>query len=168
MTNETTTSQDYQSKFDEAYRPGVGMVIFNQNGSVLVAERIDSRDSWQFPQGGIDEGENPEDAVFREMEEEIGTRKAEIIAIMEGWTYYDYPPHVAYKMGTQLRGQRHKWVALRFLGTDEDIKLDTHIEPEFSRWKWVPIENLLDEIVMFKRNAYEKIIEEFKKYAKKI
>jgi len=168
MTEESKKNNDYQSKFDEAYRAGVGMVIFNKKGEVFVAERIDSKNSWQFPQGGIDEGEEPKDTVFREMEEEIGTRNAKIIGMMDEWTYYDFPPHVAKKMGTQLRGQRHQWVALRFLGNDDDIKLDTYIEPEFSRWKWVPIEDLLKEIVMFKRDAYTKIIEKFKHLAKEV
>lgn len=156
----------HQSNYDEAYRPGVGMVIFNRSGLVLVAERIHNPDSWQMPQGGIDTGEAPETAVFREMEEEIGTRNAEIIGVMSEWIFYDFPPHTAQKLwGGKYLGQRQKWIALRFLGEDHEIRLDTHSEPEFSRWKWISIHELLDYAVQFKRGVYEKVIKEFERHA---
>ncbi|MBI3440467.1 MAG: RNA pyrophosphohydrolase [Proteobacteria bacterium] len=156
----------HQSNYDQAYRAGVGMVIFNRDGLILVAERIHNPDSWQMPQGGIDDGEAPEMAVFREMEEEIGTRNAEILGMMDEWIYYDFPPHTAQKVwGGKYLGQRQKWIALRFLGKDKEIRLDTHSEPEFSRWQWVPIHKLLDHVVHFKRTVYEKVISEFSQYA---
>ena len=148
------------------YRPGVGVVLFNKDGHVLIAERLDNPGSWQMPQGGIDEGEEPETAVFREMEEEIGTRNAKILGMLNDWICYDFPPALAKKLWEgQYTGQRQKWIALRFLGQDSEIKLDTHHEPEFSRWKWVPLKDLLQYVVPFKRAVYEKVISEFKKYA---
>jgi putative (di)nucleoside polyphosphate hydrolase len=119
-----------------------------------------------MPQGGIDEGEEPETAVFREMEEEIGSRKAEILDMLDDWIYYDFPPHLSRKLWDgKYRGQRQKWIALRFLGDDSDIRLEAHTHPEFGRWKWVPIDNLLDYVVPFKRGVYERVIGEFSKYA---
>lgn len=154
------------SNHDAAYRAGVGMVIFNALGHVFIAERLDNPGGWQMPQGGIDAGEEPEIAVFREMEEEIGTRHAQIIDTLDEWLYYDFPPATAQKLWNgRYRGQRQKWIALRFLGQDSDINLTLHTEPEFSQWKWVPIDRLFDYVVPFKRSVYERVIKEFFKHA---
>lgn len=148
------------------YRPGVGVALFNRDGRVLLAERLDNPGGWQMPQGGIDEGEAPEIAVFREMEEEIGTRNAEILGMIDDWIYYDFPNSLSRKLWSgRYKGQRQKWIALRFLGTDDDIRLDTHHEPEFSQWKWVPLGDLLQHVVPFKHAVYERVIREFSKYA---
>lgn len=156
----------HQSNYDEAYRSSVGMVIFNREGCVLLAERIGSVGSWQMPQGGIDNGEDLEVAVFREMEEEIGTRNAQIIGMMEEWLCYDFPAHTAQKLFEgKYRGQRQKWIALRFLGEDSEINLTAHSEPEFSRWKWVPLTDLMKYVVPFKRGVYERVMREFAQYA---
>lgn len=157
-------SDYYQKQFDEAYRPGVGALLVNADNKVLVCERIDSRNSWQLPQGGIDDGEDPREAVFRELEEEVGVGadKAEIIAETKEWLYYDFPPHVVEKFGNQYRGQRHKWFALRFKGSDEDFDLNTFEEPEFSAWKWVELDKVAESVVHFKRESYRQIIAEFK------
>lgn len=158
----------HQSNYDQAYRAGVGMVIFNRDGNILVAERIHNPGAWQMPQGGIDEGEAPESAVFREMEEEIGTRNAEIIAMMDEWIFYDFPAHTAHKIwGGKYLGQRQKWIALRFLGDDAEIRLDAHSEPEFTRWQWIPLCDLLSYVVHFKRAIYERVMKEFEQYAVK-
>ena len=147
---------------DAQYRPGVGIVLFNKQGGVLIGERLDNPGKWQMPQGGIDEGEDPEVAVFREMEEEIGTRNARILAVMEDWLYYDIPSHTAKKIwDNKYLGQRQKWIALEFLGQDSDINLDTHHKPEFGRWKWVPLDHLLDYVVPFKRDVYVGVMKEF-------
>jgi len=149
-----------------SYRPGVGIVLFNKDGRVLIAERIGSAGAWQMPQGGIDAGEAPEIAVFREMEEEIGTRNAAIIGMMEDWICYDFPTALGKELWNgKYRGQRQKWIALRFLGEDNDIKLNLHTEPEFSQWKWVPLQDLIQYVVPFKRAVYERVIQEFKKYS---
>ena len=148
------------------YRPGVGIVLFNKDGHVLIAERLDNPGGWQMPQGGIDAGEAPEVAVFREMEEEIGTRNASILGMVEDWICYEFPSALSKKLWKgQYRGQRQKWIALKFLGQDSEIKLDTHTDPEFSRWKWVPLRDLMQYVVPFKRTVYERVIQEFGKYA---
>jgi len=148
---------------DEAlYRPGVGITLFNRHRHVFVGERLDNPGAWQMPQGGIDEGEDVEIAVFREMEEEIGTRNARIIGMIEEWIYYDIPAHTARKLwDNKFRGQRQKWIALEFLGEDSEIKLDAFSHPEFGRWQWVPIDDLLAYAVPFKRDVYKRVIECF-------
>ena len=164
--NQPPPQSQHQSNYDQAYRSGVGMVIFNREGLILLAERIGSLSSWQMPQGGIDEGEDLEVAVFREMEEEIGTRNAKIIGMMDEWLCYDFPAHTSQKLwGGRYRGQRQKWVALRFLGEDSDINLEAHANPEFSRWRWVPLSELMKYVVPFKRGVYERVIREFSRYA---
>lgn len=148
------------------YRPGVGIVLFNREGKVFIGRRMDNHaDSWQLPQGGIDEGEDPYTAVFREMEEEIGTRKAEILGAYDEWLHYDLPERLIPKLWNgRYRGQKQKWIALRFLGEDADIDLNAHNIPEFNAWKWAGLDELLDLIVPFKRGVYATVIAEFKKY----
>jgi putative (di)nucleoside polyphosphate hydrolase len=149
-------------KNEQDYRPGVGIVLFNREGKVLIAERLDNPGAWQMPQGGIDEGEEPEIAVFREMEEEIGTRNARILAVMPDWLYYELPAHLSKRLWDgKWKGQRQKWIALEFLGDDKEIRLDSHSHPEFSRWKWVPLKDLQSYAVPFKRETYATVIKAF-------
>ena len=145
-----------------AYRPNVGVILVNRDGLVFVAARLDNpADAWQMPQGGIDKGEDPRVAALRELEEEIGTGKAEIVAESEGWHEYDLPPELVGKMwGGKYRGQKQKWFVLRFLGKDKDIDLDTR-HPEFRDWKWVPFEQVPDLIVPFKRELYRELVATF-------
>ena len=142
-------------------------MLFNRQGEVFVGKRIDQTiEGWQMPQGGIDAGEEPRTAVFRELKEETGTGKAEIIGEMENWLTYDLPPHlVGIAFHGKYRGQRQKWFALRFLGQDADINLTTH-EPEFAEWKWVALEELPQLIVPFKRDTYAAVIAAFRGLAK--
>lgn len=136
---------------------------------VFVAARLDNPGAWQMPQGGIDEGEDLEAAIFREMEEEIGTRHAAILGMLDEWIYYDLPERTAKKLWDgKYKGQRQKWIALEFLGRDSDIDLAAHSHPEFSDWKWVPISNLLDYVVPFKRSVYERVMTEFTPLALKL
>ena len=134
-------------------------MLINRDGNVFVGRRIDQTiEGWQMPQGGIDEGETPLQAVFREMKEEIGTDKAELLREMTDWLTYDLPPHlVGVAFHGRYRGQRQKWFALRFTGEDRDIDLATK-EPEFSHWKWLALEALPRLIVPFKRDTYTKVI----------
>jgi putative (di)nucleoside polyphosphate hydrolase len=152
---------------DDLYRPCVGIALFNQQGEIFVAERLDNPGAWQMPQGGIDGDEAPEAAVLREMEEEIGTRKARIIGTINEWLYYDIPNHTAQKLWKgKYKGQRQKWVALEFTGEDTDINLGAHHHPEFSQWKWMPLSQLLDYVVPFKRDIYKTVMKEFARFGK--
>lgn len=147
-------------KTKRPYRPGVGIALFNKDGLVFVGERIDTPGAWQMPQGGIDEGEDIEAAVIRELKEEIGTDKAEIIKIAEEKICYDLPDDLLETLWNgQFRGQEQTWVAARFLGVDKDIVLDADDHPEFSNWQWVPLEKTLDLIVPFKKDTYRKVIQ---------
>ncbi len=149
------------------YRPGVGIVLFNREGKIFVGKRLDNpADAWQMPQGGIDEGEDPMTAVFREMEEEIGTRNAEILGAMEEWQHYDIPERLIQKLWNgRYRGQKQKWIALRFLGDDSEINLSAYEHPEFSAWRWAGVDELLDLAIHFKRGVYAKVIDEFRRFA---
>lgn len=144
---------------DRLYRPGVGFMLINRDGRVFVARRLDMpSEAWQMPQGGIDEGEDPAVALFREMREEIGTDKAEIVAESDDWYRYDLPTDLRSKLwGGRYIGQRQKWYALQFLGSDSDINIATE-EPEFMDWKWVPSAQVPELIVPFKRDLYRSVI----------
>ncbi len=143
------------------YRPGVGVMLFNTDGLVFVAQRLDMPSAaWQMPQGGMDAGETPRQAAMREMREEVGTDRAEIIAEMPAWLSYDLPSDLVAKLwGGRYRGQTQKWFAARFLGSDADIDIATP-DPEFSAWKWAPLDELPMLIVPFKRPLYETIVRE--------
>ena len=135
-------------------------MLINKDGHIFVAKRTDTPDAWQMPQGGIDKGETPAQAALRELEEEIGTAKATILAESSQWLSYDLPSHLLGKVwGGRYRGQTQKWVACRFTGTDADINIATE-HPEFDAWQWVPLEKLTSLIVPFKRATYEQVTAE--------
>ena len=144
------------------YRQGVGLMLFNTQGLVFTAKRIDTEaDAWQMPQGGIDEGETPRQAVFREMKEEIGTDNAEILGETADWLRYDLPAELVGKVWKgRFRGQAQKWFALRYLGRDCDIDIRTE-HPEFCDWRWARFDQLLAQIVPFKRALYRTLVAEF-------
>ncbi|MCB1529767.1 MAG: RNA pyrophosphohydrolase [Rhodospirillales bacterium] len=148
------------------YRPCVGIALFNSAGKVFVGERIDTPGAWQMPQGGIDAGEDIKLAALREIKEEIGTDKAEILRVLDKTIPYDLPPHLLGNLWDgKYKGQEQTWVAMRFTGIDNDIVLDADDHPEFSRWQWVGLEETLGLIVPFKRDTYLQIIEAFKDLA---
>ena len=151
------------------YRKGVGLVLFNAQGLVFAAKRIDTQAlAWQMPQGGIDKGETPEVAALREMEEEIGTAKAEIIGETADWLTYELPAELIGKVWKgRYRGQKQKWFALRFTGSDADIDIHTK-HPEFEDWRWVRLAELEELIVPFKRDLYRAVIAEFGPLAKRL
>ena len=121
---------------------------------------------WQMPQGGIDEGEDPRAAVLRELEEEIGTAHAEILAEHGDWLSYDLPADLAGSLfGGRFRGQRQRWFALRFLGADTDIRLDAHDTPEFVAWRWASLAEVPALCVPFKRATYEIVARDFARFA---
>lgn len=141
------------------YRPCVGIALFNSLGQVFVGERIDTPTQWQMPQGGIDEREGVIPAAFRELKEETGITNVELLHIVPRKVRYDVPPELSMKhWGGRFRGQEQNWVALKFLGCDQDIDLKHHEPHEFSRWQWVELEHTLDLIVPFKRDAYREVI----------
>ena len=146
-----------------AYRQCVGMMVFNQHGHVFVAARLDNpADAWQMPQGGIDKGEDTRTAALRELEEEIGTSDVEILAESDDWLRYDLPDHLMGKLWKgKYRGQEQKWFAMRFLGDDSDINIETD-HPEFRAWKWVPLTEVPTLIVPFKKALYETLVDRFR------
>jgi putative (di)nucleoside polyphosphate hydrolase len=154
------------------YRPNVGAVLFNRAGLVLVARRADLPNAeapaggWQLPQGGIDEGEDPRQAVLRELAEEIGTDRAEVIGEHDAWLTYDLPAElIGVALKGRFRGQRQRWFALRFTGQDSDIQLDLDPHPEFDAWRWIRLAELPDLAVPFKRAIYEILVESFSRFA---
>jgi putative (di)nucleoside polyphosphate hydrolase len=148
------------------YRPAVGIMLLNRDGRVFVARRIDMPNiaAWQMPQGGIDPGESPRQAAFRELKEEIGIDRAEILEESRGWLKYELPAEIARAMwGGRYRGQCQKWFAMRFIGSDADIDLATE-HPEFDAWQWSVAERLPELIVPFKRRLYIDILAEFHRH----
>lgn len=144
------------------YRDGVGIMLINRDRQVFVARRIDTKaEAWQMPQGGIDAGESPLEAALRELEEETGTDKAELLQESRGWLTYDLPDELIPKIwGGKFRGQRQKWFAMRFTGKDSDINIHTE-EPEFLEWRWTHAARLPELIVPFKQQLYQALIKEF-------
>ncbi len=146
------------------YRPCVGVMLLNDDGLVFVGNRVDqTMEAWQMPQGGIDKGETPRQAVMRELKEETGTDKAEIIREHDKWLNYELPDElIGVVWKGKYRGQTQKWFALRFLGDKEDIDLSGHgHDQEFSNWKWARMEDLPKLVVPFKRTLYKKIVKAF-------
>jgi putative (di)nucleoside polyphosphate hydrolase len=148
---------------DALYRPNVGVMLLSRDGRIFVAKRNDfPGEAWQMPQGGIDGGEEPRQAALRELEEEIGTAKAELLGESHDWLRYDLPAELQGKLwGGRWKGQRQKWFAMRFTGVDGDINIAT-AHPEFSAWRWVTPGEVPLLIIPFKRPIYERIVEEFR------
>jgi len=138
-------------------------MLVNHAGLVFAGKRLDQTvEGWQMPQGGIDDGEDARAAARRELKEEIGTGKAEILAERPDWLTYDLPPHlVGIAFQGRFKGQKQKWFLMRFTGEDSDIDLHTH-EPEFSDWKWFGLDEIVQMIVPFKRPTYEAVIAGFR------
>jgi len=146
------------------YRLCVGVVLVNLAGKVFVGQRIDSAmAAWQMPQGGVDPGEDPRAAALRELGEETGVRPDLVVieAETEGWIPYDLPHDLVPKLWKgRYRGQEQRWFLMRFLGSDGDI--DIEIPPaEFSQWRWLSKDQLIDQIVPFKRAAYAEVMKQF-------
>ena len=149
------------------YRPCVGVMLVNAEGRVFVGQRIDSKegDAWQMPQGGIDDGEELHPAALRELEEETGIAADLVTILAESREeyLYDLPDQLIGKLwGGRYRGQRQRWLLVRFNGADEQIRLDAHAHPEFLAWRWVEPEQLPDLIVPFKKRVYRQVVEEFR------
>lgn len=151
---------------DLPYRPCAGIMLANTEGKVFVGQRIDKApegDAWQMPQGGIDDGEEAEQAALRELVEETGISPGlvDVIARSRNEHFYDLPEELLGKIWKgKYRGQRQWWFLMRFKGVDGDINIDTD-HPEFSRWQWVSPDRLPQLIVPFKKRLYESLVSEF-------
>ncbi len=146
------------------YRPCVGVMLMNANRDVFVGQRIDNyKDAWQMPQGGVDKGEAPRDAALRELWEETGVDPAlvSIVAETPNWLPYELPHDLVPKLWKgRYRGQEQKWFLMHFSGEDRDINIATE-HPEFSLWRWIPTDELVANIVPFKRDVYEAVLDAF-------
>ncbi len=139
------------------------MMVFNKHGKVFVGLRLDTvgEIAWQMPQGGVESQEDLQVAALRELKEEIGTDKVEIVAESSGWYTYNIPSEIAYELWDgKYIGQRQKWFLMRFVGDDGDINIHTS-HPEFKEWRWSEIEDLCSLIVSFKRQLYQDVVTEF-------
>lgn len=151
---------------ERPHRDCVGLALFNRDGLVFAGRRVDDPAGyWQMPQGGIDKGEDARSAALRELREEVGTDKAEVIGEIDHWLSYDVPPEIADQVwGARYRGQRQRWFALRFTGTDDDIDLNAH-HPEFAEWQWMELAALPRSVIGFKRDIYDQVVAAFRKFA---
>lgn len=156
------------------YRRCVGVMLLNAQGLVWIGRRFDKENEegtghwWQMPQGGIDKGEDPKLAAIRELQEETSVTSAVVIAESPNWYNYDLPAHLIGKSWKgRYRGQTQKWFALRFQGDESEINLTPpgHLQ-EFDRWRWAAMDEILDLIVPFKRQVYERVIADFRHLAK--
>lgn len=149
----------------ENYRAGVGLMILNQDNLVFMGERINSSGEFQMPQGGIDEGEDLEKAVFRELYEETGIQNAEICAEIDDWMYYDFPETWRKRLFQgRYKGQRQKWFLLRFLGEEDEIDLMADDIQEFVSYQWAEPQTIPDMAIDFKRKTYLQVLDGFSSY----
>ena len=149
---------------DLPLRSGVGIVLLNHQNKVFVAKRIDNpKNFWQMPQGGIDEGEDPLKAAFRELEEETSIKNAELIKELDGTITYELPDRLLGIIWKgKYRGQKQKWFLMRFIGKDSEININTS-NPEFLDWKWIELDLITDVVVDFKLHVYKELREKVKK-----
>ena len=149
---------------DHGYRYGVGIVLVNNKGQVLLANRKGMVDAWQFPQGGIDEGEAVEAAMFRELEEELGLTPdtVEILSVTQDWLSYELPENYRrYYSSPLCVGQKQKWFLLKLLEADHMIALDQTLTPEFDCWRWAELVEPMRYVVFFKGRIYEQVLSLF-------
>jgi putative (di)nucleoside polyphosphate hydrolase len=157
------------------YRPCAGITVLNRDGLVFVGRRaggpehVDLTHVWQMPQGGIDDGEDPYKAALRELYEETNIRSVEKLGEIADWLAYDLPPEIASEAWRgKYRGQTQKWYALRFVGEEREINITSPAgghAPEFIDWRWVAMRELPELVVPFKRQTYERVVQEFSKFA---
>ena len=153
------------------YRYGVGIILLNNDAKVLLAKRIGYKDAWQFPQGGIDKGETPEQAMYRELEEELGLTKDSvcILQVSDDWVAYDLPKNYRqYYRKPLCIGQKQKWFLLKLQETDDVIALDQTLQPEFDQWCWADYWQPMRFVIFFKADVYRTVLKIFEPQAKKL
>ena len=152
---------------NDGYRFNVGIVVMNRDGLLLWARRTNQDSAWQFPQGGIKSGESPQDAMFRELGEELGLlpEHVELIHELPDWYYYELPKQFQRVRQKPLCvGQKQRWFLLRLLCDDGRVNLSQSQHPEFRQWKWVEFDHPASHVIDFKRNVYSDVLLEFERY----
>ena len=146
------------------YRMGVGIIVLNKENKIFVAKRIDNpKNFWQMPQGGVDEGEDFLSAAYRELEEETSIKDVELITEIDEITTYELPDYLLGKIWKgKFKGQKQKWFIMRYLGTDDEININTH-KPEFLDWKWTDLNSITQIVVKFKLDVYKTLQQKIKK-----
>lgn len=147
----------------EGYRANVGIVIARGNGEVLWTKRVQQDNSWQFPQGGVDRGESPEDALYRELYEEIGLQahQVELVSQTKSWLRYQIPDHLIRKrQKPKCIGQKQRWFLLRLTASTDEIRFDCAEKPEFNEWRWVSYWYPTTSVVDFKQDVYRRALRE--------
>ena len=150
------------------YRPNVGVVVFCSRGRAWLGRRANTGGphNWQFPQGGVDDGEELESAARRELREETGLSSVELLGRTEGWIVYDFPPGwTGSKAMRGWKGQKQVWFAYRFTGSEDEVNLGLHHPPEFDAWRWASLEEALEAVIPFKRATYDQVVQAFARYA---
>jgi putative (di)nucleoside polyphosphate hydrolase len=150
----------------DGYRPNVAIVLCNAKNEVFWGKRIKEH-SWQFPQGGIKQGESPEQAMFRELEEETGLRPehVQILGRTKNWLHYTVPTHwIKREWRGTYKGQKQIWYLLRLTGRDHDIRLRASAHPEFDAWRWNDYWVPLDSVIEFKREVYREALHQLRRY----
>ena len=145
------------------YRIGVGIIVLNKENKIFVAKRIDNpKNFWQMPQGGVDEGEDFLSAAYRELEEETSIKNVELITEIDEITTYELPDYLLGKIWKgKFKGQKQKWFIMRYLGTDDEININTP-KPEFLDWKWTDLNSITQIVVKFKLNVYKTLQQKIK------